>query len=612
MSTLLLKDAERLSLRMSELPTSPGIYLMKDMEGTVIYIGKAKNLRNRVRTYFQAGTDHSPKTQIMVQQVADFELILTDTEAEALTLEENLVKDRQPRYNILLKDDKQYPFLCITWSEEYPRILVCRPRGYRKPKDKYFGPFVDAGALHETVRFLKRVFPLRQRPTPVFKDRPCINYDMGRCPGICQRLITPEDYRKTIEEAQQVIQGKTDELVQALKVRMEDAAEELHFEAAAKFRDQIQNLEILSERQKMSIPDPGISRDAVALAADSYRVVVQIFQVRKGKLIGRLGFSFQATQEEPGPLLQTVLEQHYRSLDPEDLPLEILTQHELPTPELLEAWLSESKGRKVTIKSPQRQIKAELIELVVRNAELELQRLTRSSDVHQQALVRLMEVLDLPSPPQRLECYDISHIQGTDTVASRVVFVNGKPSKAHYRRYKIRDPKIQAGQPDDFASMAEVIGRRFKPNQAEDVPDLVVIDGGKGQLSAARAVMEEMGVDHVPTIGLAKRIEEIFKPQQSKPILLDHRDVGLQLLQQIRDEAHRFAITYHRNLRGKRMTTSALDEIPGLGPSRQDSLLKQFASVPKLCKASLEEIATAPGISQKLAQVIYDHLHPPQ
>ena len=610
MSTLLLQDSERLALRMSELPVDPGVYLMKDLEGAVIYIGKAKNLRNRVRTYFQAGTEHSPKTQIMVQQVADFELILTDTEAEALTLEENLVKDRQPRYNILLKDDKQYPFLCITWSEEYPRILVCRPRGYRKPKDKYFGPYVDAGALHETVKFLKRVFPLRQRPTPVFKDRPCINYDMGRCPGICQRLITPADYRKTIEEAQQVIQGKTDELVQALAVRMGDAAEELHFEAAAKFRDQIQNLEMLSERQKMSIPDPGISRDAVALAADSYRVVVQIFQVRKGKLIGRLGFSFQATQEEPGPLLQTVLEKHYRSLDPEDLPLEILTQHELPTPELLEAWLSESKGRKVTIKAPQRQMKAELIELVVRNAELELQRLTRSSDVHQQALVRLMEVLDLPSPPQRLECYDISHIQGTDTVASRVVFVNGKPCKADYRHYKIRDPKIQAGQPDDFASMAEVIGRRFKPNQSEELPDLVVIDGGKGQLSSARAVMEELGVDHLPTIGLAKRMEEIFKPQQSKPILLDHRDVGLQLLQQIRDEAHRFAITYHRNLRGKRMTTSALDEIPGLGPSRQDSLLKQFSSVPKLCKASIEEIAGVPGISQKLARVIYSHFHP--
>ncbi|WP_287130017.1 excinuclease ABC subunit UvrC [Candidatus Cyanaurora vandensis] len=603
---LLLHDPARLSERMANLPTSPGIYQMRTPTGELLYVGKAKNLRNRVRSYFQPGQQLSPRIQVMVQQVGDVELIVTDTEAEALTLEETLIKRLQPRYNVLLKDDKQYPSICITWSEEYPRLFVTRPRGYRNPKDKYFGPYVDAGAAHQMVGFLKRNFSLRQRGTVLFKDRPCINYDLGRCPGVCQRLVSPADYRQTMQAVQWVLQGRVQELVTSLSTQMAESAALMEFERAARLRDQIQNLEALTEKQKLAIPDAEVNRDALAVAMDAHRGCVQLFQVRAGRLIGRLGFSFQNHGDDPATLIQSVIQEHYQTLSNEEIPGEILVSHLLPDLELLEDWLRSKRGRVVEIQHPQRQTKAELIELVSRNAQVELERMARASQVGSEGLVRLTQALELPSLPQRIECYDISHIQGTDTVASRVVFVDGKPAKEHYRKYKIRDPKVVAGAPDDFASMAEVIRRRFTGK--DPLPDLVVIDGGKGQLSASYAVLEELGLEDLPVIGLAKRLEEIFRPGSSRSLQLDLSDSALRLLQQVRDEAHRFAITFHRDLRGKRMTRSVLADIPGLGPARQKKLIEHFGSLRKLQEASVSEIATVPGISIQLATTVHQFL----
>jgi len=600
---------ETLIQRLVDLPTSPGVYQMRTGEGELLYIGKAKNPRNRVRSYFQPGQQHSPRIQIMVQQVADIELILTDTEAEALNLEETLVKRLQPRYNVLLKDDKQYPSICITWSEEYPRLFVCRPRGSRNTKDKYFGPYVDAGAAHQMVQFLKRTFPLRQRSTILFKDRPCINYDLGRCPGVCQQLVSVEDYRQTMQQVQWVLQGRFGELLTGLTRQMEEAAEQLEFEKCARLRDQIQGLGALTEKQKMVLPDDTPSRDALALAQDAHRVCIQLFQVRTGKLIGRLGYSFQNSNDDPAWVLQNVLREHYQSLTGEDIPAEILVEYELPDQELLAQWLTQKRGRAVTIKHPQRQMKAELIELVHRNAQAELERLARASQVGEEGLVRLMTVLELPMLPQRLECYDISHSQGTDTVASQIVFIDGRPAKSHYRKYKFRNPKVVAGAPDDFASMAEVIQRRFQKTK-DPLPDLVIIDGGKGQLSAAYKILSELNLAALPVIGLAKRLEEIFRPGDSHPLQLELSDPALRLLQQARDEAHRFAITFHRQLRGKRMTHSRLEEIPGLGPVKQKQVLDHFGSLRKMESASVEELSQAPGISHGLATVIYNFLHP--
>ncbi len=608
----LIEDAERLQERLATLPTSAGVYLMRDESSEVLYVGKAKNLRNRVRSYFQPGHDHSPRIAIMVGKIFDFEIILTDTEAEALVLEDNLIKSHRPRYNVLLKDDKQYPYVCITWSEEYPRLFVTRRRSGGHPDDRYFGPYTDSGALHSTLALFKKIFPLRQRNGAVFKDRPCINYELGRCPGICQRLISPQEYRAIVKQVQMVLQGRTTELAHEIEVQMAAAAEALNYEHAARLRDRLQGLNQLAGHQKITVPDSSVSRDAIALAADEQIVSIQLFQVRAGKLIGRLAFTSNNLGEEPGLLLQRALEEHYRACTPEELPLEVLTQYPLPEADILRAWLAEKKGRKVEIHCPQRQMKAELIEMVARNAEAELQRLARFSRRQEKALLHLAETLELPSVPRRMECYDISHIQGTDTVASRVVFIDGVPAKQHYRHYKIRDPRIQAGRPDDFASMAEVIGRRFAraADQPEtDLPDLIVIDGGKGQLSAARAVMEEMGYNDISTIGLAKRLEEIFLPGRSDAIMLEAGHPSLYMLQRIRDEAHRFAVTFHRDLRGKRMIHSSIDDIPGVGPAKRKILLDHFRSVPVLEQASLEEIAKVPGIGLRLGQQVYAYFH---
>ncbi|NJK36782.1 MAG: excinuclease ABC subunit UvrC [Oscillatoriales cyanobacterium RM2_1_1] len=648
----LVHESERLERRLKEIPPTPGVYLMRDKADNILYIGKSKKLRSRVRSYFRDKHWHSPRIGMMVQQVVEIEFIVTDTEAEALALEDNLIKKHQPYFNVLLKDDKKYPFLCITWSENYPRIFITRRRSLTHKTDRYYGPYVDVGRLRSTLRLVKRVFPLRQRPKPLFKDRPCLNYDIGRCPGVCQELVTPEDYHRIVQKVAMIFQGRTGELIDLLAQQMETAAENLNFETAARARDQIKALQTIGIDQKVSLPDDRVSRDAIALAANDKQACVQLFQVRAGKLVGRLGFvadvgRFQLAapaedfseplMAEPltaepltvdhlkpektlefGGILQRVLEEHYQTVDPVEIPLEILVQYELPEESMLAEWLSEYKGRKVTIINPQRQTKADLVEMVERNAQYELERVQKFSDRNTQAMEDLAEILDLPDLPHRIEGYDISHIQGSDAVASRVVFIDGLPAKQHYRHYKIKNPNVRAGHSDDFASLAEVIRRRFRDygdwsgeKLAADKPDLVMIDGGKGQLSAVVAVLRELNLlEELNVVSLAKQREEIFLPGESLPIPTDAEQSGVQLLRRLRDEAHRFAITFHRDKRTERMRRSRLDEVPGLGYTRQKQLLAHFCSVDYIRMATMEQLAEVEGIGSKIAQQIYDYFHP--
>ena len=609
----LIKDPDRLESRLKEIPAESGVYLMRDGGDRILYIGKSKKLRSRVRSYFRQSQPLSTRIAMMVQQVTEIEFIVTDTEAEALALEANLIKQHQPYFNVLLKDDKKYPYVCITWSEDYPRIFITRKRRMGKEKNRYYGPYVDTRLLRNTLDLIKRIFPLRQRPKPLFKNRPCLNYDLGRCPGVCQSLITPEDYHKTVQKVAMVFQGRTGELIDLLKSQMEKAAEALNFEQAAKIRDQINALGTLNAEQKVSLPDDTISRDAIALAADDKHCSIQLFQIRAGRLVGRFGFFADSQSGSPGAILQRVLEEHYSNADSVEIPSEILVQHELTQTEMLGNWLSDRKNRKVTIITPLRQSKAELIEMVERNARYELERSQRFAQRNSQAMQDLAEILDLPELPRRMEGYDISHIQGSNAVASQVVFIDGVAAKQHYRHYKIRNPQVKIGHSDDFASLAEVIGRRFskyEPNR-DDKPDLIMIDGGKGQLSAVVAVLEEMNLlQEFRLVSLAKQREEIFVPGESQPLATDASQPGVQLLRRLRDEAHRFAISFHRQQRLKKGRRSHLDEIPGLGFQRQKQLLAHFRSIDYIREASRQQLAEVSGIGSHLAEEIYNYFHP--
>lgn len=615
----LIKDPLRLETRLKEIPQEPGVYLMRDREDLILYIGKSRRLRSRIRSYFRDGeTSSRPRIALMVPQIVEIEFIVTDTEAEALALEANLIKQHQPHFNVLLKDDKKYPYLCITWSEDYPRIFITRKRRLGNVRDRYYGPYVDTFLLRSTLRLVKFIFPLRQRPRPLFKNRPCLNYDIGRCPGVCQQLISSEDYRKTLQKVAMIFQGRTQDLVDILSGQMERLAESLDFEGAARLRDQIRALQSLGADQKVTLPDDTISRDAIALASNDAHACIQLFQIRAGKLVGRLGF-FAEALAEPGLILQRVLEEHYQTVESVEIPAEIIVQHPLPDGGLLAHVLGDRRGRKVTIMVPQRQLKAELIDMVERNAQHELTRVQRLNDRNTQALQDLAEILDLPDLPHRIEGYDISHIQGSDAVASRVVFVDGQPAKQHYRHYRIKNPQIKIGRSDDFASLAEIMGRRFRQYQDPehprlgdpDWPDLVMIDGGKGQLSAVVTVLRELDVlDDLRVVSLAKQREEIFLPGQSQPLPTDAEQPGVQLLRRLRDEAHRFAITFHRQKRSVRMRQSTLDTIPGLGHHRQKQLLAAFRSIDYIQLATAEQLATVPGIGPRLAQQIYEFFHP--
>ncbi|MEA5594232.1 excinuclease ABC subunit UvrC [Rivularia sp. UHCC 0363] len=615
----LLKNPELLENRLKEIPPEPGVYLMRDGTDRIVYIGKSLKLRSRVRSYFRESQKLSDRIAMMVRLVTDIEFIVTDTETEALALEANLIKQHQPYFNVLLKDDKKYPYVCITWSEEYPRIFITRKRRLGKEKDKYYGPYTDSRLLRGILHLCKRIFPLRQRPQPLFKDRPCLNYDLGRCPGVCQQLVTPVEYSKIVQKVAMVFQGRTSELIDTLTQQMHQASEDLNFETAARMRDQIAGLKSLNADQKVSLPDDTVSRDAIALAADEKHACIQLFQIRAGQLVGRLAFIADA-QAEAGAILQRVLEEHYQTADSVEIPTEIIVQHDLPDAEILAEVLTQRKGKKVSIITPQRQIKAELIEMVERNANYELQRVQKLGDRDRAALQDLAAIIDLPDLPHRIEGYDISHIQGSNAVASQVVFIDGLPAKQHYRRYKIRNPDITIGHSDDFASLAEVIGRRFRKYIEDpklqrvgnpDFPDLVMIDGGKGQLSAVVAVLQEMNLlEDLRVVSLAKRREEIFLPGESIPLETEAEQPGVQLLRRLRDEAHRFAVSFHRQQRTAKLRRSRLDEIPGLGHNRQQQLLAHFRSIDYIRLATPAQIAEVSGIGPRLAQEIYDYFHP--
>jgi excinuclease ABC subunit C len=628
----LLKQPELLEARLQEIPPVPGVYFMRSGNGDILYIGKSKKLRSRVRSYFRQIHKLSDRIALMVNQVEEIEFIVTDTEAEALALEANLIKQHQPHYNVLLKDDKKYPYVCITWSEDYPRIFITRKRRATQQRDRYYGPYVDTRLLRYTLHIIKRVFPLRQRRKPLFKDRPCLNYDLGRCPGVCQSLISPEDYHQIVQKVAMVFQGRSDELVVSLQGKMDRAVERLDFEKAAQYRDQIKALSSLNAEQKVALPDDTVSRDAIALAADGKHCCIQLFQIRAGKLVGRLGFFADARSGTPGEILQRVLEEHYVTVEAVEIPTEILVQHELPEPEILGDWLSTKKARKVSLITPQRQGKAELIEMVERNANYELERTQRVSDRNNQALQDLATILDLAELPKRIEGYDISHIQGSNAVASQVVFVDGIPAKQHYRHYKIKNPEVKIGHSDDFASMAEVIGRRFRKyqrNAAEqnipwsefklqldkqpDFPNLLMIDGGKGQLSAVVKILQDLDLLEIVTVvSLAKKREEIFLPGESQPLKTEVEQPGVQLLRRVRDESHRFAVSFHRQQRLKSSRRSRLAEISGLGFQRQKQLLAHFHSIDYIREATVAKLTEAPGIGLGLAQEIYNYFHPNQ
>jgi excinuclease ABC subunit C len=615
----LYKNPERLENRLGEIPPEPGVYLLRDGSDRLIYIGKSRKLRSRVRSYFRDSTNKTERINTMVKLVTEIEFIVTDTEAEALALEANLIKQHQPYFNVLLKDDKKYPYLCITWSEEYPRIFITRKRQLGKAKDKYYGPYTDSSILREIVHLCQRIFPLRQRPQPLFKDRPCLNYDIGRCPGVCQKLVSTVEYGKIVQKVAMVFQGRTQELIDILTAQMETAAEELNFENAAKIRDQIVALKSLNAAQKVSLPDDTVSRDAIALAADDQHAYIQLFQIRTGQLVGRLAFVADS-HPEPGAILQRVLEEHYQTAENVEIPSEILVQYDLPDSEILADILTERKGRKVTILNPLRQSKAELIEMVEKNAQYELQRMQKLGDSNLQATQDLAAILDLPDLPKRIEGYDISHIQGTNAVGSQVVFIDGLPAKQHYRHYKIKNPDITIGHSDDFASLAEVINRRFRkyiedPKLARlgnsDWPDLIMIDGGKGQLSAVVGILEKMNLlADLRVVSLAKKREEIFLPNSSKPLETDTEQPGVQLLRRLRDEAHRFAVSFHRQQRSDKLKRSHLDEIPGLGQNRQKLLLAHFRSLDYIRQATPKQLTEVPGIGSGLAQEIYNYFHP--
>ena len=583
------------------LPEKPGVYLMHDDSGKVIYVGKAVILKNRVRSYFRNLASHTPKVRAMVEKIADIETIVTSSEVEALILECNLIKKYRPRYNIMLKDDKTYPYLKVTVQEDYPRLYVTR----RQLRDgaKYYGPYADAGAMHATVKLLRSMFPLRSCRT-MNPDRPCLNYHIKRCLAPCAGLVTRAEYRNMIKSVCMVLDGRTAELERELKSRMQEAAEAYAFEEAARLRDQLQSVERLNEQQK-AVTNNGGDMDVIGFGQDMTGICLQIFFVRKGKLLGRDNFFLHDDGDEPVDVLTAFVKQYYN--EAAFVPKEILLP-QLPEEEerqVMESWLSEKAQRRVELLRPQRGSKKELLQLASDNAvKLLVERLRKGSlalknDV--EAAEELQQALGMSKPLERMDCFDISHTQGTETVASMVVFRNGSISKKDYRKYKIVSAE---GKPDDFKSMQEVVYRRYK--DYEDLPSLVVIDGGKGQLSSALEVIRGLGLHDLPVVGLAKREEEIFKPGQSESIMLDKDSAALHLIQRIRDEAHRFAITYHRKLRSKRNMVSVLDHVEGIGPKRRQELWKAFKTLDAMKAANVEDLAKVESMNYAAAQTLYD------
>ncbi len=592
--------SEELLEKVSHLPTTPGVYLWHDKYNRIIYVGKAINLRNRVRSYVRQDANRAPKVTAMMRRAVDVEIIQTKTEMEALILENTLIKEHHPKYNIMLRDDKTYPYIKVAVQEDFPRVYMTR----RMERDgaKYFGPFTDVTAVHQVLKLLCLYYPLRTcRSMKV--DRPCLQYHMHYCEAPCVGLVKAEKYRTYIDEVVQLFEGKHTPLLDTIQKKMEDAAEQLEFEQAARYRDQLTSIGKIQEKQRMVTQRGDL--DVLGIAMEGNLACVQLLFIRGGRLLGRENYFVNTEGDEAEIIMTEFIKQYYGSTT--FIPKELLLPMESSEQQLFTEWFTDMKGQNVDISVPQRGYKKDMINMAHENAQTFLNERRRQwqheIDKTGGAVKRLAEVLDLPRLPERMECFDISHTQGAETVASMVVFEGGKPAKKEYRRFKL---KTTQGKPDDFKSMAEIMERRYGNETDWPMPDLIVIDGGKGQLNAALPLIRQVGVVDVPVISLAKRIEEVFVEGKSDSIILSHHTPELQLLQQIRDEAHRFAITYHRKLRGKRNLESILDHIEGIGPKRRQALWKEFGTLEKMKEASVEELEQVESMNRKSAQTLYN------
>ncbi|MCO5204986.1 MAG: excinuclease ABC subunit UvrC [Anaerolineae bacterium] len=617
---------ERIETVLKNLPTVPGVYLHKDKNGKVIYVGKAINLRSRVRSYFRPKVD-SFKTERLRDKIADLEIITTESELEALLLENTLIKKYKPYYNIRLKDDKRYPYIKVHWGDPFPKVTVTR----RMVRDgaRYFGPYTSVWAVHQTLDMLRRIFPFLSCDRTITGNDPraCLYFDIKLCNGPCIGAVNQEEYRAMIKQLMDFLNGKSEHITRDIKRKMLVASENLDFERAARYRDQLRAIEKIVEKQKV-ISAAKADQDVVAFARDEGDACVQIFFIRHGKLIGREYFLLENTDgENDETVLGDFLTQFYDSAA--HVPKEVLLPGEVEEARIIEQWLKQKRGTKVSLQIPQRGQKKELVDMAATNAADTLatlrQQWAADRSKHVTAMNELKEALDLPTQPSRIECYDISHTQGTNTVGSMVVFVQGAPRKSDYRRFNVKSVTN-----DDYGAMKEVLTRRFQrykdasngeltdPNQIGKprretawalLPDLLIVDGGKGQLAMAVEILEQFDLqDEVPVVGLAKREEELFLPNNPVSVLLDRRSQGLYLVQRVRDEAHRFANEGHRKRRSKAGTASILDSIPGVGPKRRKMLLDQFESLDGIRDATIEEIASVPGIPVEVAESVKAHL----
>ena len=619
------ETSEHLQSILDTLPRKPGCYLMKNAKGQVIYIGKAINLRARVRSYFHSRQEH-PRTRQLVSKIANIEWIVVGSELEALILEMNLIKRYRPRYNVRLKDDKRYPYIKIHWAEPYPRVTVTR----RMVSDgsRYFGPYTSVWAVHQTLDALRRIFPYLtcNREITGHDQRACLYYDIKLCSGPCIGAVTQEDYRQMIADLEAFLNGHTKRVVKRLQDEMQAAANELRFERAAAIRNQLQAIQKVIERQKVVFPNDYADSDVIAMARSEREACVQVFFIRGGKLIGREYFLMEGADEAPDAnVLSEFIKQFYDQSP--TVPSQVMLPQEIEEARIIESWLNTRRGgKKVKMLIPKRGQKRELVKMAAENAAETLRSLQAQweSDAHkqEQSLAELQTALELPAPPNRIECYDISNTQGTAITASMVVFERGVPKKADYRRFNIRSV---TGGPDDFASMEEALRRRFRrwqtiqetastPGKKPDrsfasLPDLLIVDGGKGQLSRAVKVLDEFGLSNkIPVAGLAKREEEIFLPDKPRSVLLPRKSEGLYLVQRVRDEAHRFAISAHRKRRTKLGLASQLEEIPGIGPARRKALLMHFGSIEAIRSASVAELTAAPKMTRTLAEAVKAYL----
>ncbi len=602
------KQAEKqaaLKERLKKVPLAPGVYLFKNAEGTVIYVGKARRLKNRLRSYFQPPERLLPKVRAMVAHADHFDYVVTSSELEALVLENNLIKSYQPRYNIQLRDDKSYPWLKITLHEAFPRMMIAREK--KNPRDRYFGPYPNVTALRNAIRLLGGMFPLRTCRTMRPGQRPCLNYDLGLCSAPCAEKISRADYGQMVEELLATLEGGSGKLLERLREEMLSAAKRLEFEQAAKLRDAMEGLKELDERYQVNVADSG-AFDLIGLVTGERESLVLVFNVRGGVMSGKGTWWLKDLMaEEPAVALSYFLRRYY---DGRPAPAEVLVNLEPEEKPLLEAWLTEKEGHKTALHIPRRGEKKRLLEMLLENARILWQERFDEDLKSWETLKGLAQLFGLDVVPRRMECYDISHLAGTETVASMVVFTDGAPDRKAYRHFKMARDRN-----DDFLSMRETLTRRFTEARAGNPaflpePDLVLIDGGKGQVNAVAEIFRQLEID-VPLFSLAKKEELVFAPHVAEPWRMTRRDERLKILQRMRDEAHRFAITYNRNRRAKRMVKSALDSIPGVGAKRRQALLKAFGSVAKIREASLEEILAVPGMNRPAAEKVFLELHQP-